>query len=189
MYTSTILGDDFDVKTDFEAKVQGNASDEYNIDDDFDSSNDPTDFGNSLHEDSILKISPKLSKNNCQYCEVTDLTQNELRQHQRNCHPGIVELPNFTCDVCEKTYSSRHGIRTHMKRHMQHRPNEIQRSTRYKCSVCDKTFTKKSQLDEHDLTHSGVSNIKILHRSVQFFLYFLFYSADNASHLSYLRNR
>jgi len=99
-------------------------------------------------------------KVNCEHCEETDLTQLELQIHQRKCHPEIVDAAQFICDICNVRYSSRYGIRTHMKRHMQigtSASERIKHIKRYQCSTCAERFNKKADLVEHELRHSGVS--------------------------------
>lgn len=108
---------------------------------------------------SIAKIASVAEKHNCEHCNTSGLTQTELRIHQQSCHPETLDAPQFKCDICLKIYSSRYGIRTHMKRHMQGstEATSSKRIKRYKCSSCEERFSKKVLLVEHELRHSGVS--------------------------------
>lgn len=107
----------------------------------------------------ITKMSSTAEKHDCEHCETVGWTLTELRLHQQSCHPETLDALQFKCDICLKIYSSRYGIRTHMKRHMQGSTvsTSSKRIKRYKCSCCEERFSKKVLLVEHELRHSGVS--------------------------------
>lgn len=162
--TSSSSGFDGDVdyldgeeKPDFEAKYESFSYDDGSID-----ISDLDDTQDSDTRD--VKLYSMTNKRSCQDCDVTGLTTVQLRMHQQSCHPESLGATQFVCDVCQKTYSSRYGIRTHMKRHMQTGSAETERPKRikrYQCSSCDERFSKKTLLVEHELRHSGVSAINI----------------------------
>ncbi|XP_045105920.1 zinc finger protein 37A-like [Portunus trituberculatus] len=56
----------------------------------------------------------------------------------------------FVCQQCDKTFTSRIGLRQHILRHSGVR--------NYECQECGKKFITKSELTRHTLTHSGVRN-------------------------------
>lgn len=97
--------------------------------------------------------SPKM--NDCDRCNITGMSLAELKTHQQNCHP---ETPQFACDICNARYSSRYGILTHMKRHMQGSTDGTKTRIvkRYECDQCGERFSKKQDLIEHELLHTGV---------------------------------
>lgn len=105
------------------------------------------------------KMYPISEKNYCEHFNKKELTQVELKLHQQSYHPEMLTASQFKCDICKARYSSRHGIRTHMKRHMQGSADgtSSKKIKRYKCSSCDERFSKKVLLVEHELRHSGVS--------------------------------
>lgn len=133
----------------------------------YDSTSDLDDTG----EYTIVEASSK--KIDCEHCDVTDLTQAELRIHQQKFHPEVVDAPQFICDICKARYSSRYGIRTHMTRHMQIGTSvreRIKHIKRYQCSTCAERFNKKADLVEHELRHAGVSSMFFLHRFFSIYL-------------------
>lgn len=150
---------DMDMKPAFGTKFESCNYDDGSFDN-YDSTNDLNDTGDS--DSHVLKTST--DKVNCSHCDTSDLTQVELQIHQQKYHPEIADAHQFICDICQAKYSSRYGIRTHMKRHMQivtSGVERIKRIKRYQCSTCDERFNKKVMLVEHELRHSGVSANKI----------------------------
>lgn len=120
-----------------------------------------TDFDEYDDNSRVMSIPPKV--HDCQYCNETGLSRTELRIHQQNDHPEMLVTLQLKCDICGKIYSSRYGIRTHMKRHIQIGSTEVEPSKkikRYKCTTCNETFNKKVQLAQHELLHSGVSKFE-----------------------------
>lgn len=107
----------------------------------------------------ITRISSIAERKDCEHCDTAGLTHAELKTHQQSCHPEVWDAPQFKCDICLKMYSSRYGIRTHMKRHMQGSTdaNTLKRVKRYQCSKCVERFNKKVLLVEHELRHSGAA--------------------------------
>ena len=54
---------------------------------------------------------------------------------------------NHTCDVCGKTFSLSHHMKNHQLTHADAKNNV--------CEVCGKTFTRSDNLKYHQLTHTG----------------------------------
>ncbi|XP_055629249.1 zinc finger protein OZF-like [Toxorhynchites rutilus septentrionalis] len=53
----------------------------------------------------------------------------------------------FKCDICKKTFTSKHGVRLHMRTHTGERS--------FLCPHCQKTFRESSTLMKHIRTHTG----------------------------------
>ncbi len=142
MYNSTAYGADYldDSKSEHERNYESrSADDDASIDN----------FGGSVSDlnDSQDKF---VEKKNC----TVVLSRIDLQKS----YPEVATVSQFKCDICEARYSSRYGIRTHMKRHMQGSADStsLKKIKRYQCSKCDERFSKKILLEEHELRHLGV---------------------------------
>lgn len=125
----------------------------YDLDDSVDNYDESMGDLNEDQENDSPEVS-SAQANVCNRCNTTSLTLAELETHQQNCH---AEVPQFACDICHARYSSRYGIHTHMKRHMQQGSTNRTGSKiikRYKCSKCDERFSKKHDLHEHEHRHT-----------------------------------
>ncbi|XP_037032937.1 zinc finger protein 37 homolog [Bradysia coprophila] len=109
---------------------------------------------NENDENDSPKLSSSPKSKGCDRCNMTGLLPDELKTHQQRCHK---ETPQFACDICQARYSSRYGIHTHMKRHMQGSTNKAGSKLikRYECDHCGDRFSKKQNLMEHALRHAG----------------------------------
>jgi len=65
--------------------------------------------------------------------------QPQLEEHLKNQRP-------YSCEVCERRFSQKCNLVTHMRLHTGERP--------YPCPSCDKRFTQKGNLDAHLKTHT-----------------------------------
>ncbi|KAJ6645487.1 Zinc finger protein [Pseudolycoriella hygida] len=91
-------------------------------------------------------------------CKESDASPKECDVLKKKSRPETTETTQLSCDICKKTYSSRHGIRAHMERHAQGSTDLASRSKlimRYKCHSCNERFDKKKLLEEHEMRHSG----------------------------------
>lgn len=75
----------------------------------------------------------------CITCELQFEDKSGLEEHQKSHRP-------YSCEVCEKRFSQKCNLITHMRLHTGERP--------YPCSYCDKRFTQKGNLDAHLKTHT-----------------------------------
>lgn len=160
MYSSSSMDGDVDFLDVDSRPEYGSKYESYNYEDG--GSIDVYETSSDLDDDQENRITETLpsieERTNCENCNTAGLTPVELRIHQRNCHPEVLDAPQFSCDICQKAYSSRYGILTHMKRHKQgSAAAKSKRIDRYQCSSCDERFSKKTLLTEHELCHSGVS--------------------------------
>lgn len=144
---------DMDSKHDSEKKCESYDYDDGSIDNNYES------IGSDDNQENMVRDTKVWAINSCQHCNETDLTRAELKLHQQTFHPNNSNAEQFVCDICRARYSSRYGIRTHMKRHMQGSTEgaNLKSIKRYQCSRCDERFSKKVLLVEHELRHSGVS--------------------------------
>jgi len=81
---------------------------------------------------------------NCNTCGRPFAYKSSLEQHIQTAHKG--ELP-FSCDVCNKSYPSKHLLTTHEREHTKEKL--------FSCDICSKEFHYKSGLYEHKKLHSG----------------------------------
>ena len=67
----------------------------------------------------------------------------EIKEHIEAQHLEV----SIPCSYCEKTRSSRNGLRKHMLTH------SVEKT--HKCLTCNKSFTRAGQLKRHLLNHNG----------------------------------
>lgn len=58
----------------------------------------------------------------------------------------------YTCELCDKSFQRRQGLRVHHQIHTDERP--------YPCTYCEKAFRCRSHLNRHIYTHTGEKKYK-----------------------------
>lgn len=91
----------------------------------------------------------------CKYCHKSFTTISNYNQHvlQHQLQNGELTakeahdiLVDITCTLCEKVFSSRQTLKTHMNLHS---------DKKYACDQCGKKFTFRGNLKSHQRSHSG----------------------------------
>jgi len=81
----------------------------------------------------------------CPYCERDDFPEfNDQRAHITAVHPG---MDLNVCAACNRRYSKRSNLVTHMKRHTD--------QVEYACTDCGRLYSSKNSLAFHMKTHAG----------------------------------
>ncbi|XP_055616190.1 zinc finger protein 771-like [Toxorhynchites rutilus septentrionalis] len=107
----------------------------------------------------------------CQYCQNKFKDRSSFVGHMRKTHPGLLEMNEqrrdnilddsqeddhilletgekpLKCEMCEKTFSSKLGLKVHVRAHTGERP--------YSCPHCQKPFKDRSTLVVHIRNHTG----------------------------------
>jgi uncharacterized Zn-finger protein len=91
----------------------------------------------------------------CKICNKTLKTKNYLEKHYKSIH---TTTKNFTCDFCNKSVYHKQHMEYHMKQHLLN-PRKMARKSEairpFQCDLCLKGFKTSSQLEAHQITHSG----------------------------------
>uniref|UniRef100_A0A336M7M3 CSON005866 protein n=1 Tax=Culicoides sonorensis TaxID=179676 RepID=A0A336M7M3_CULSO len=124
----------------------------------------------SQHENAVHTKSKTF---NCDECNLTFYTRNNLLIHKINRHS---DLRPYKCDECQKAFKFRSQLKDHVIRHRKiknvpcpdckamfvmekdvkiHQRLIHRRNYRFECADCGRKFQVKSQLTEHERTHTG----------------------------------
>ncbi|KAM8713808.1 hypothetical protein ACLKA7_014038 [Drosophila subpalustris] len=94
----------------------------------------------------------------CPECEKKFTRNFQLKLHMNSVH-GLGDGPSYRCDVCSKTFASRHSLRYHeTSSHSTFRP--------FACEICDRRFVLRTQLSSHARMHTGQTKPRIFHCNV-----------------------
>ncbi|ELU03235.1 hypothetical protein CAPTEDRAFT_180624 [Capitella teleta] len=105
----------------------------------------------------------------CEKCGFIAKKQGVFNQHMRDKHAPTVSLQ---CKVCDKEYQSKGSLRTHMRmshesgvvtcnlclrkfNHARYLESHIRRFHQQEKNYCGHTFINKSQLTQHENSHTG----------------------------------
>eukprot|EP00088_Acartia_fossae_P005328 TRINITY_DN12344_c0_g1_i12.p1 TRINITY_DN12344_c0_g1~~TRINITY_DN12344_c0_g1_i12.p1 ORF type:complete len:586 (-),score=125.28 TRINITY_DN12344_c0_g1_i12:252-2009(-) len=75
-------------------------------------------------------------------CKICDKLVTNLDKHM------LIHLKQFSCDLCNKTFSTKYSLNNHMMMH------EGKRA--FSCETCGKSFTQLRVLQEHENIHKGI---------------------------------
>ena len=123
-----------------------------------------------------VKPTKKKRQSACPHCEEVFENRTAMRKHKREVHESgsyecatcgkvivsykryVVHLQyhrrntqKFVCEVCGAEYTSKCGLKSHMRKHTGDRP--------FVCEICNRRFHISSSLIEHRKTHSDAKNI------------------------------
>nr|XP_039250300.1 uncharacterized protein LOC120327993 [Styela clava] len=76
--------------------------------------------------------------------------KNQLRTHcleSHNTEPRRSSVSVFKCELCKRSYSTRHELQRHKRTHSGEKP--------YACNFCSKTFPTSTNARRHERTHTG----------------------------------
>ena len=85
----------------------------------------------------------------CHQCSDRYRLKGDLDEHIQMMHPET-----YNCDQCDKTYSSKEGLRYHTR--TKHRIRKVTKHRipgMYKCDKCDKTYSSTGGLRNHKMTN------------------------------------
>ena len=85
-------------------------------------------------------------------------------QHLRKVHKGLkiepeivpageIDLTNFECDSCDKTYMSKTSLSAHKKKHFKEHVVSIHKGKMFNCEKCEKSFISSDKLKRHEGVH------------------------------------
>ncbi|XP_075987730.1 uncharacterized protein LOC142984186 isoform X2 [Anticarsia gemmatalis] len=90
--------------------------------------------------------------NKCPRCNKSLINKHTYKFHLKIC--GIEEkTPNFFCDICNKGYARKNGLRTHLK--TDHGFGNV-----LSCKWCGKKFDAVSRLRNHQVKHTKEKNYR-----------------------------
>ncbi|KPJ14825.1 Zinc finger protein 26 [Papilio machaon] len=89
--------------------------------------------------------------NRCSHCNKHFLNKHTYKFHLNACGNGKEKQPSFFCDICNKGYVRKNGLRTHLK--TDHDFGKV-----LNCNWCNKKFDAVSRLKNHIVKHTRERN-------------------------------
>jgi KRAB domain-containing zinc finger protein len=92
----------------------------------------------------------------CQYCGLMFESRNRLKIHwAETAGDGIhnINIKSHPCNICDKVFDSRYGLKRHMLSHTDER--------KFECTVCGLRFKQSAHLKGHIATHERINHISI----------------------------
>ncbi|CAB3245259.1 unnamed protein product [Arctia plantaginis] len=89
--------------------------------------------------------------NKCPRCDKSFLNKHTFKFHLKICGNIEERQPSFFCDICNKGYARKNGLRTHLK--TDHGFGNV-----LSCNWCDKKFDAISRLRNHQVKHTKERN-------------------------------
>ena len=99
-------------------------------------------------------VKPREEHLSCSLCGKRFNSGDTLMNHANNCIVVEVEVSNFPCDACNKSYQSISKLRKHKKK--EHVSDEVS------CTSCGKFFVSEDHIKEHECNTSEHDEIKVI---------------------------
>lgn len=99
-------------------------------------------------------------RHKCHLCSALLASKEYLNRHIRNAHNRVTR---YSCMYCEKSYTSKHSLRSHVN--VIHEDNKHS----FQCNTCDKVFLRQSSLYCHKIRHAQEKLHKCCTCSMKFY--------------------